>query len=238
MAGLKPSANVFALLEGDDPGDTDAVKAAELEANTPKNINKKQQPQPSVWKANVPTAAASSAGKNKKQQQKAAKANAAKNKKPLPPPPSSSSHQQASKANNAGTAANAAAKNHGQKQQPATTKAKIGGAAAKPADLTGELFGGTYPSARHLIYQNRKPPGPANGKDDGATGAKGGVAGGVEAGEKKGGQETKWQQVAHSKRAPPPAPAQVEPPAPAKPLPPPKLEDLALFPSLERPNKH
>ncbi|KAL6652440.1 hypothetical protein ACP70R_011365 [Stipagrostis hirtigluma subsp. patula] len=219
MAGLKPSANLFALLEGNDAGDTDAVKAAELEANTPKNINKKQQPQQTVWKANVNTAAPASAAKNKKKKQPAG----GKNKKP---PPQQQQRVASSRANVNG-AANAA-KNHKQQQQPAAAfKAKTGTAAGSTANLTEELFGRAYPSARYLIYQNRKPKAPANEKD-------GAAAGGAEAQDKKGGQEAEWQQVGRSKRAVPPAPAQEQPPAPVKPLPPPppptSLDD---FPSLK-----
>ncbi|CAN6268454.1 unnamed protein product [Urochloa humidicola] len=243
-AALKPSANVFALLESNDPRDTSladlgAAAKADAAATVPLNINKKQQPQMSVWKANKLKAEANAAA-NKQQAASKAKTNTAgKNKKPQQPA--------ASKAQVTGTAANAG-KNIKRPQQPAAaSKAQqaynynAANAAVNrpyqfqkqqeeeetpaPASLTQILFGNAYPSARALIYKHRQEKLNAMAK------AKEGAAGGVPTDDKKGGKPN----GASAKGAP--APVQEEPPAPVKPVlplpPPPSLEDAAQFPSLK-----
>ncbi|CAN6276220.1 unnamed protein product [Urochloa humidicola] len=252
-AVLKPSANVFALLESNDPGDTrladlGAPAKADAAATLPVNINKKQQPQMSVWKANKLKAEANAANSKPQKQpaaapkaKTAAAANATgRNRKPP-------QQLAASKAQVTGAAANAG-KNikRPQQQQPAAaSKAQQTYAAANtatnkpyqfqqqqqqqtpaPASLTQILFGNAYPSARVLIYKHRQE------KLNALAKAKDGVAGGgAPAGDKKSGQPN----AAAVKNAP--APVQEEPPAPVKPVlpppPPPKLEDAAQFPSLK-----
>ncbi|CAO2035667.1 unnamed protein product [Urochloa humidicola] len=232
-AVLKPSANVFALLESNDPGDTrlaDLGAEAKAAATLPVNINKKQQPQMSVWKANKLKAEANAAA-NKQQAASKAKTNTTgKNKKPQQPA--------ASKAQATGTAATAG-KNIKKPQQPAAAfKAQQAYTAVNkpyqsqqqqaptPANLTQILFGNAYPSARALIHKHRQE------KLNALAKAKEGAAGGAPTDDKqKGGKPN----GASAKDAP--VPVQEEPPAPVKPVlpppPPPSLEDSAQFPSLK-----
>lgn len=190
MAVLKkPSINAFSLLESDDPGhtylgDVGAPSKVDAAASRPVNINKKQQqPQMSAWKANkvkaeanaaknknkqqqpaaskakTNSSAATACGRNRKPQQLAASkvqpstaaANAGKHKKPQQP--AAASRAQAK------TAANAAADEQFQRHPPA------------PVNFTQILFGNAYPSARALIYKNRKQNATADAKEGGASGA-------------------------------------------------------------------
>jgi len=239
-AVLKPRANAFALLESNDPGDTRLVDLGaptkvDAAASLPVNINRKQQPQMSVWKADKVKAEANAGAKNKQRQPTAPKTNAGvdagRNRRP--PQPAASRTIQVS-----GAAANAA-KNMKRPQPPAGAKAQVNAAASAavakpfqfqfqqqppaPANLTQILFGDAYPSARALIYKNRKPNALGNAKD--------GVAGGAPTYDSKGGHPIP--------NAPSPATVQEEPPAPVNvkavmpPSPPPTLNDSAQFPSLK-----
>lgn len=213
---LKPSINAFALLESDEPGDVGAPAKVDDAASRPVNINKKQQPQMSVWKANKVKA----------------EANAAKNKQLLQQPGASKAKANSSAANAAGkykkpqqpkapraqatkTAANAAANGQFQQHSPA------------PVNLTQILFGNAYPSPRGLIYKNRTQNAAANAKDGGAGGA-------TRTTDDKTGVHANG---AATKKHDGPAPVQEEPAAPVKPvLPPapaPSLDDSAQFPSLK-----
>jgi hypothetical protein len=237
---LKPSTNVFALLQSNDPGDTrladvGAPAKTDAAASRPVNINKKQQPQMSVWKVNKLKAETNAAAAKGKPQQPAASktkinatSKASKNKKPQQPA--------ASKAQVIGTTASNAGKNVKRPQQPAAPKPQVYSAAnatinkpfpfqqqpPAPVNLTQILFGNAYPSGRALIHKNRQL------KQNALAKAKGGAP----TDDKKNGGQPNGAAVKDA-----PAPLQQEPPAaPVKPVlppPPPKLEDSAQFPSLK-----
>ncbi|TVU11929.1 hypothetical protein EJB05_45540 [Eragrostis curvula] len=82
MAVLKPSTNLFALLDSNDPGDTANNDA--VQASAPVNINRKQQPEPSIWKLKAIEA---NAAKNKKKKKQPAEEPPAPVKPMVPPPP-------------------------------------------------------------------------------------------------------------------------------------------------------